>query len=382
MRVLAASGTRADWGLIRPVLHALRETPGIHLELVVTGQHLSLESDTARVIESDGFAIDYRIDMGLTGDDSSRAIGAAMGRGLSGAAEVLAVSRPDLLLVLGDRYEILAVASAALLARVPIAHIAGGDVTEGAFDDAVRHAITKLSSLHFVTNAEAQARVIQMGEDPARVYITGSPGIDAILEVPRLSREALFQSLNLESWARPVFLVTFHPATLSGDSEAECRALLRALDRFPEAHVVFTGSNADPGARHIDGLVQDWVARHERAVFHKSLGSQRYFSALDQVDVVIGNSSSGLYEAPSFAVPTVNIGDRQARRLRAASVIDCAAEEEAIAAAIRLAVTTDLSEGVLNPYGDGKAARRIADIISSVKEPSKLVFKSFRDLAA
>lgn len=381
MKVLAISGTRADWGLIRPVLCALRETPGIDLHLAVTGQHLAPGSDTEGLIAAQGFRIDYRIDMGLTEDDSARAIGVAMGHCLSGAAEVLASDRPDILLVLGDRYEILAVVSAALVARVPVAHIAGGDVTEGAFDDAIRHAITKLSSLHFVTNAEAQARVIQMGENPARVFLTGSPGIDAILEAPHLPREALLESVGLPDTTGTLFLVTFHPATLSGDSEAQCAALLHALDCFPEAHVIFTGSNADPGARRIDAMVLNWVAREDRAVFHRSLGSQRYFSALAQVDAVIGNSSSGLYEAPSFAVPTVNIGDRQARRLRAASVIDCAADTGAIAAAIRQALAAGRSKDVRNPYGDGTAARHIADILAGLKEPSQLVRKSFRDLA-
>jgi UDP-hydrolysing UDP-N-acetyl-D-glucosamine 2-epimerase len=380
MKVLAVSGTRADWGLIRPVLRALHEKSGVELKLAVTGQILAPGSDMESVIASDGFAIDYRIDMGLAQDDSARAIGMAMGRCLSGTAEVLAADRPDLMLVLGDRYEILAVVSAALVACVPVAHIAGGDVTEGAFDDAIRHAITKLASLHFVTNAEAQARVIQLGEDPNRVFLTGSPGVDSILEVPRLSREVLFESLGLPPAARLVFLITYHPATLSEDSKAQCSALLRALDRFPEAYVIFTGSNADPGARQIESLIQEWVARHEKAVFHTSLGSQRYLSALAEVDAVIGNSSSGLYEAPSYGVPTVNIGNRQARRPRAASVIDCAADDGAIIAAISRALAMELQESVQNPYGDGRAAPRIAEILSSLKEPSSLVQKSFKDV--
>lgn len=382
MKVLAVSGTRADWGLMRPVLNALKETDGVTVKLAITGQHLSASGDGGKVIEADGFAIDHRIDMGMNGDDSAAAIGVAMGRGLAGMAKVLADERPTLLLVLGDRYETLAAASAALVARVPIAHIAGGDVTEGAFDDSIRHAITKLSSLHFVTNAEAKARVLQMGEQPDRVFLTGSPGIDAILEVPRLSREALFASVGLPLDAKPVFLVTFHPATLSADSTAQCRALLRALDNFAEASVLFTGSNADPGAREIDALVRDWVGQRANAVFHASLGSKRYFSALAEVDVVIGNSSSGLYEAPTFSVPTVNIGDRQARRPRAASVLDCEADADRILATIRKALTMNLSAGVPNPYGDGHAARRIAEVICGLKEPTSLVRKSFKDMAS
>jgi UDP-hydrolysing UDP-N-acetyl-D-glucosamine 2-epimerase len=380
MKVLAISSTRADWGLMRPVLRLLCETPAIDLKLAVTGQHLVSGSDIDRVAAADGFSIDYRVDMGLAAEDSARAIGVAMGRGLSGAAELLAANRPDVLLVLGDRYEILAIASAAVVARVPIAHIGGGDLTEGAFDDAIRHAITKLSNLHFVTNIEAKSRVIQMGEDPARVFLTGSPGIDAILDTPRLSREALFESVGIPFTAKPVLLATFHPPTLADDSGAQCAALLRALEHFPEAHVIFTGSNADPGARQIDVLVKNWVARHDRAVFHTSLGSRRYLSALAQVDAVIGNSSSGLYEAPSFAVPTVNIGDRQARRLRAPSVLDCAPEETAIVTTIRMALALELPEVVPNPYGDGKASQRIAGILAGLKDPHHLVMKSFKDI--
>jgi UDP-N-acetylglucosamine 2-epimerase (non-hydrolysing) len=381
MKILAVSGTRADWGLLRPVLRALRERPELDVTLAVTGQHLAPGSATTAMLAADGFVIDHEVDMGLSDNDSTVAIGAAMGRGLAGFAELLDKTRPDLIIILGDRYEMLAVASAALISRVPIAHVVGGDVTEGAFDDAIRHAITKLSALHFVTNQEARARVIQMGEDAANIFLVGSPGIDAIIEVPRLSRDALLESVGLPDDAKPIFLVTFHPPTLSDDTEQQFQALLDALEHFPEAYIIFTGSNSDPGARQIDAMVQAWVSIHERAVFHASLGSQRYFSALDIADAVIGNSSSGLYEAPSFAVPTVNIGDRQSRRPRASSVIDCAAEEGAIVAAIHQALAMDLAGGVENPYGDGYAAERIADVIAALEHPSRLVRKSFKDLA-
>jgi len=380
MKILAVSGTRADWGLLRPVLYALRKQPGVRVILAVTGQHLALGSTTTAMLAADGFAVDYEVDMGLSDDDTNAAVGAAMGRGLAGFAELVDRTRPDLILILGDRYEMLAVASAAVISRVPIAHIVGGDVTEGAFDDAIRHAITKLSALHFVTNEEARVRVIQMGENPAHVFHVGSPGIDAILEAPRLSRDALLEAVGLPHDAKPIFLVTFHPPTLSDDAEQQFQALLNALERFPQAYIIFTGSNADPGARQIDAMIQAWVSTHNRAVFHVSLGSQCYFSALDIADAVIGNSSSGLYEAPSFAVPTVNIGDRQNRRPRASSVIDCVAEEAAIVGAIDQALRMDLVGGVENPYGDGHAAERIAHVIATFESPSRLVRKSFRDL--
>ncbi len=378
MRVLAVTGTRADWGLLAPVLRALRDDPWFDLVVLATGQHLMAGSPSLDEIRAAGFDPAHLVDMGLGSDDGPAALAAAMGRAVAGVGAALQTSRPDLMLVLGDRYEILAAASAALLARVPIAHIAGGDVTEGAFDDSIRHAITKLASLHFVTNAEARRRVIQLGEAPDRVVLTGSPGIDEILAQPLLGRDAFFASVGLAA-RRPTFLVTFHPPTLAADPARECAELLAALEAFPDAGVIFTGSNADPRAREIDRLIQEHVARHAETVFHASLGSRRYLSALSHVDVVIGNSSSGLYEAPSFPVPIVNIGDRQARRPRAASVIDCAADRVAVAAAIGRALSEPTPE-TDNPYGDGHATDRIVAVLKSLKDPADLVRKSFEDL--
>jgi len=237
-----------------------------------------------------------------------------MGWAVAGVGAALAETRPDMMLVLGDRYEILGAVTAALLSKVPVAHIAGGDVTEGAFDDSIRHAMTKMSALHFTTTEEAATRVRQMGETPAHVFVTGSPGIDQVLAVPPMERAAFFDSVGLEPQARN-FVITLHPATLSADNAAMARAMLAALDAFPEAGLIFTGSNADPGAAELDEIIRAWVAVRANAVFHASLGSARYFSALEHCDLVLGNSSSGLYEAPSFGIPTVNIGDRQARRV-------------------------------------------------------------------
>lgn len=380
MKILAVSGTRADWGLMRPVLRALRHQSGMTVHLAMTGQHVTDEAAARALIGADGFAIDHVVDMQLGPDDGGQATGEAMGRALSGFARVLGAERPDMVLILGDRYEMLAVASAALVARVPVAHIAGGDVTEGAFDDAIRHAITKISALHFVTNAEARDRVIQMGEAPERVFLTGSPGLDEIASIPRMPRAAFLESVGLPPGTQQIFLATFHPATLSGDSDEQCLQLLRALDRFPQASIIFTGSNADPGARLVEQRIRSWVAARPNAVFFASLGSQRYFSALAEADLVIGNSSSGLYEAPSFAIATVNIGDRQARRPRAASVIDCVAQEDAIIGAIHRALAAHFPDGVENPYGDGHAAQRIAGILGGIGDPSSLIRKQFRDL--
>lgn len=378
MKILAVTGTRADWGLLVPILDALRDSELFSLEIAVTGQHLMATSDSISAIESDGHHIDHRVDMGLDGDDSPEALARAMGAATAGFGEILAHSRPDLFLVLGDRYEILAAALAATVARVPIAHLCGGDVTEGAIDDSIRHAITKLSALHFPTNAESAARIVQMGEDPERVHTVGSPGIDRILALEPMGRDEFFSSVGLVPRERN-FIATFHPATLSDDSCAQAQAMLDALDAFPDAGLIFTGSNADPGAREIDALVQSHVAARDNAVFHTSLGSRRYFSALNHCDLMIGNSSSGIMEAPSFRLPTVNIGNRQTRRLRAASVIDCEPGSDAIVAAIHAALDLDC-RAVVSPFGDGATAARIVAVLASLDAPETLVRKSFVDL--
>lgn len=378
MKVLAVTGTRADWGILVPLLNHLRDDARFDLEILATGQHLMTNSESMEEIVVDGHEVNWLVDMGLGADDSPVALSRGMGAAVVGMGATLAQSLPDLVLVLGDRYEVLAMSLAAVVARIPIAHLCGGDVTEGAIDDSIRHAITKLSALHFASNAESAARIVQMGEDPACVFDTGSTGIDRILAIETMPQDAFFASVELTP--RPYnFVVTFHPATLSADPVAEARAMLEALDDFPQTGLIFTGSNADPGARTIDALIQDYVARREGAVFHLSLGSQRYFSALRYCDIVIGNSSSGLTEAPSFGLPTVNIGDRQARRPRAGSVIDCEADRLAIIAAIREGLTLDCS-AVRNPYGDGRSAERIVGLLAAVETPHLLTRKSFRDI--
>ena len=378
MKVLAVSGTRADWGLLQPVLMLLRDDPRFALEILVTGQHLMTGSTSVPAIEAAGFAVAHRVDMRLTEEDDDAALCAATGRAVVGVGAVLAAARPDLLLVLGDRYEVLGAVTAALLSKVPVAHIAGGDVTEGAFDDSIRHAITKMSALHFTTTQEAAARIRQMGEIPQNVFVTGSPGIDQVIALPRMERSTFFDSIGLPD-QRPTFVITLHPATLSRDNVAMAQAMLDALDAYPQAGLIFTGSNADPGAAKLDAMVQAYVDGRDSAVFHASLGSARYFSALEHCDLVLGNSSSGLYEAPSFQIPTVNIGDRQARRVRAASVIDCAPEAGAIRAAIDTALAGDWSTAT-NPYGDGKAAPRILSHLAAVADPAALIRKSFEDM--
>lgn len=378
-RICAVTGSRADWGLLRPVLAGIRDSKTLTLQLAVTGSHLSAtHGHTLDAIEADGFGVDTRVDLAQAGD-SAGDVTRALGRGVLGFADALQNLAPDLLLVLGDRYEILAAVQAALIARVPVAHIAGGDITEGAFDDAIRHAITKLAHLHFVTHPAARRRVLQMGEDPAHVFLSGSPGIDQLLATPRLDRQALAASLGFALRARNL-AITFHPATLAqAEPLDQLEALLTALDRLgPDTGLIFTGANSDTGGDALNARLAGFVAAREHACLHPSLGQQRYYSLVAAADAVVGNSSSGLYEAPSLGTPTVNIGRRQAGRPRAASVIDCAAAADAIAAAIHAAYALDMS-AVDNPYGDGRAAERILAVLRGPWDGEALIHKRFVD---
>lgn len=378
MKILAVTGTRADWGLLVPVLTLLRNDPRFSLEICVTGQHLMSGNPSFDAIMQDGFSIDHRVPMEISEDESKAALTAAMGACLSGIGAVFEETTPDLCLVLGDRYEMLCVASAALVSAVPVAHLCGGDLTHGAFDDSIRHAITKMSGLHFVTNKDAARRVRQLGEDPAHVFVSGSPGIDRILAQPAVARDAFLAEVGLPA-GQDYMLVSFHPETLCDDQAGQLSALTEALAGLPEIGLLLSGSNADPGGQAIDRAFVALAKARENAVFHVSLGSRLYFSAMAHARLLIGNSSSGVYEAPSFGIPTVNIGDRQAGRPRARSVIDCAATTGAIRQAIERAHGLDC-RGVQNPFGDGHAAERIVEALAGIKTPAGLVKKTFRDV--
>ena len=378
LRICAITGSRADWGLLSPVLAALRDDRHFDLQVVVTGQHLMTGAgNTVRDIPEEGFQIARAIPMDLA-SDTPEGVASSLAAVIKGTGEALCDLKPNLLLVLGDRYEILGAVMAASLACVPVAHIAGGDVTEGAMDDAFRHAITKMAHLHFVTTEDAGRRVRQLGEDPAHVFVTGSPGLDRMRTVTLLDRAAFFEAVALAPRGKTL-MVTFHPETLASDTEAHCREMLAALDRLgANVALLFSGTNADVQGGAIGRLIGDFVAVHENAVLHPSLGSARYFSALKHADAVIGNSSSGLYEAPSFAVPTVNIGDRQKGRPRARSVIDVPPQREAIFDGIRKAFAFDRT-AVVNPYGDGQAVPRILAHLKRLKDPKALLKKRFFD---
>lgn len=379
MRIAIVTGTRADYGLVRPVAAAIMDEPGWELQLLVTAAHLAPEFGlTVRQIEEDGFPIGARVES-LVSSDTGVGAATSVGIGTIGSAQALGRIGPDLVILVGDRFEQLAAAQAALLVGVPMAHLYGGDLTEGAFDDAIRHAITKLAHLHFVSNSVARQRVIQLGEQPDRVFLVGSPAIDAMLTGPLLDREALVSALGMEL-GETTALVTFHPATLddgrAADQLDEVLAAVAAVER--PLTVIITRANADPQGRAVNHRIDEWVARQPAWAAFDALGP-RFHSLLRQVQVVVGNSSSGLYEAPTFDIPAVNVGDRQAGRLRATSVIDVPVERDAIRSGIERALATTWS-GTVNPYGDGHATQRIMAVLRGLSNPRSLLRKQFYDL--
>ncbi len=381
-RICVVTGGRAEYGLLQWVLHEIRAAPDLDLQLIVTGAHLEPRFGlTVGQIEADGFAIDARTPLGLE-SDAPTDLARAMARCLEGTSDALARSRPDLMLVLGDRYEILAAAQAALLHGVPLAHVAGGDVTEGAFDDSIRHALTKLAHLHLTTTAEAAARVARMGEEPWRVHVVGSPGLDQLRRLELLERRALEAALGAPLGRRNL-LVTWHPVTLEADRGlAGFEALVAGLDDLPcEVVKWVTRPNADPGGAAVEAALDRWAAGRDDVRVFASLGQLRYLSLMAQADAVVGNSSSGLYEAPSLGVPTVDVGDRQKGRPAAASVIRCPAEPAAVAAAVRKAFNLEC-RGAVNPYGDGDSARRIVDILRAAPDRATLLRKRFHEVDA
>lgn len=381
-KICVVTGSRAEYGLLRWVMQRVRDSAALELQLLVTGAHLAPAfGETYREIEAHGFHIDSKVDLQL-GADSETSIAQAMALGLSGFAKALQELRPDVLLVLGDRYEIFAAAAAAMVCRVPIAHLHGGETTEGAFDEAIRHSVTKMSHLHFVAAPEYQRRVVQLGEDPARVYLVGGLGIDSILHHPVLTRTELCQALDFELRPRNL-LVTFHPVTLEDSTaQAQMAELLQALDALEDTGLLFTMPNADPGSLALTEQIACFVAERANTRLYASLGQQRYFSCLRQVDGVVGNSSSGLLEVPSFGKGSINIGDRQRGRLMADSVIQCEPTRESIAAALQTLYSGAFQsrlKDVRNPYGEGGASEKIVAVLEKCSL-AHILKKSFHDL--
>lgn len=376
-KICIATGTRAEYGLLSLLMKSIQQAPELTLQVIATGMHLSPEFGlTYQEIEQDGFTIDAKVEM-LLSSDTPVGIAKSMGLGIIGFADALDKLRPDLLVLLGDRFELLAAAQAALVARIPVAHIAGGDTTEGAFDESIRHSITKMAHLHFVTNGDSARRVKQLGENPNHIHTVGNPGIDRIVQMKLHTRAELEHSLGFTFRNRNL-LITFHPATLDVvPPEKQFRELLTALDRLgDETGLLLTKPNADTGGRKLMQMIDEYVASRPHAAAFTSLGQLRYFSTIAQVDAVVGNSSSGLYEVPSFKKPTVNIGDRQKGRLQASSVINCRPVADDIERAITEAYTRDCSAAV-NPYGDGNSTSRIIAAIQQVPDLQALLKKHF-----
>ena len=373
------SVSRSDYGHLWPVLEEIRRAPDLRLVLFVGGMHLAPQyGPTVRAIEADGWPIAERIPM-LGDDDSPQGIAAAIGRGVDGFAGAYGRHRPDLVVVLGDRFEMLAAAVAALPFAMPVAHIHGGEESEGAMDNQIRHAITKLAHLHFAS-AEAHARrLAQMGEEAWRIHTTGAPGLDRIRTTDLLSREALADTLGLPV-ERPWLVVTFHPVTLEyTETEAYVDELISALEKV-DGTLVVTYPNADTAGRTIIRRLEEFAARCPRARLHQNLGDQVYLSLLRHLDAMVGNSSSGLIEAPSFGLPVVNIGSRQRGRLRGPNVIDVGYGRDDILRGLETALAPGFRErlqGAPNPYGDGRSAPRIVRVLREVPLDARLVQKRF-----
>ena len=373
---------RSDWSLYLPILRLIEKRGDLRLRLFVTGMHLSPRfGRTVEQIESDGF-VPAALIPSLVDADSPEAIATSMGRGTAGFADVLASMRPDLLLVLGDRFEMHAAALAALPFTIPVAHICGGDVTEGAIDDALRHSMTKLSHLHFVANEESGRRVRQLGEETWRVHVTGDPAVDHALMTPLPSRTDTRARFGLPAGI-PTLLVTYHPVTLEHDqTRTQIGNLLAALGPL-DAQILFTYPNADTAGRVIVEAMDAFVQRRGRAGIVMNAGRVGYLGLLATVDAMVGNSSSGLIEAPSFELPVVNVGIRQRGRVRGANVIDCPGDSAAIRDAIARALAPDFRRGLAgmrNPYGDGRAAERIVALLASIPLDARLLIKPFADL--
>lgn len=379
-KVCIVTGSRAEYGLLYWLMKEVQKDQELELQIIATGMHLSPEFGlTYKVIEVDGFTINTKVEM-LLSSDTPVGVAKSIGLGVIGFADALECLRPDILVLLGDRYEILAAAQAAMVAKIPIAHIAGGDTTEGAFDEAIRHSITKMSHLHFVTNKDALKRVCQLGENPNYVFNVGSPGIDQIKRLTLLNREELENAIDFK-FKKKNLLITFHPVTLElQPSSEQLQALLDALDILgSEIGLIFTMPNADTDGRVIIRTIEEYVSKRPNAKAYTSLGQLCYLSAIAQVDAVVGNSSSGLYEAPSFKKPTVNIGDRQKGRLLASSVINCIPDAESITKAINEAFVKDCSKTV-NPYGNGDSSQKIITELKKITDYKPLLKKHFFDL--
>mgnify|MGYP000041244158 CR=1 FL=1 len=382
-KIAVVTGTRAEYGLLYWLIRQVHESSSLELQLIVTGSHLSPEfGNTLSQIEEDHFPIVAKVEM-LLSSDTPVGIAKSMGLGVIGFADALDRLRPDIMVLLGDRYEILAAAQAAMIARIPMTHIHGGELTEGLIDEAIRHAVTKMSHLHFTAAEPYRQRVIQLGEQPDHVFNVGAIGLDNIVNLPLMEKEALEHSIDF-SFGEMNFLVTYHPVTLTDqDPGEEFRQLLVALERFPKAKLIITKPNADTYGRRIHFLIDEYAAENpDRVLAVVSLGQLRYLSALQFIDAVIGNSSSALIEVPLFRKPSINIGDRQKGRICGETVVNCGTNADEIESAIRYALSPvhrDIVSKSKSLFGEGGTSQKIVDILKSI-DLNQLIIKRFYDL--
>ena len=381
-KICVVTGTRAEYGLLRWLMNGIQQSSKLELQIIVTGMHLSPKFGlTYREIEKDGFCIDKKVEM-LVSSDTPNGVAKSMGLGMIGFADCLKDLRPDLILVLGDRYEIFSLVAAAMIARIPVAHLHGGEATEGLIDEPIRHSVTKMSHLHFVATEEYRKRVIQLGEQPGSVFMVGGLGIDNIVKLKLLGHKELEQSLDFKLGSKNL-MITFHPVTLENStSEEQMQELLAALGKLKDTHLIFTMPNADTGGHILFRLIEDFVEKHPHLKAFASLGQLRYLSCIQHIDGVVGNSSSGLAEVPSFKIGTINIGDRQRGRIKADSVIDCEPTRQSIGEALKKLYSTDFQrtlKTIVNPYGTGGASEAIVKILEDISL-SDILKKEFYDL--
>ena len=381
-KICFVTGTRAEYGLLSRLMRLVKEDKDLQLQVIATNMHLMPEyGETYKEIEKDGFTIDKKVYMHKPSDDAHGII-SSMAEEMQGMNDALSELKPDILVLLGDRYEILVAAQVALIHRVPIAHIHGGEVTEGAFDDVIRHSVTKMSSLHFTSCEEYRHRVIQMGEQPSRVFDVGSLGVENIKAVPLMTKDELEASLDFKIDTQTI-LVTYHPVTLGGDPAKDIREFLDALDQFKDLKVIFTMPNSDTGRDAIALAVENYVEKHSnRVMAYTSLGLKRYLSTLQFVKAAVGNSSSGIIEVPSFGIPTLNIGDRQKGRLASKSVVNCGTSKDEVIAGLKLCLSEEMQKAAKtyeNPYAKPDTANLIYHELKNV-ELAGLNLKTFYDL--
>ena len=383
--ICVVTSTRAEYGLLSPLLRRIEQSEHCRLHLVVTGTHLSrAHGHTIDEIQADGFTAHACIPI-LEEETNSLSVAAVMAKAIQGFGAYFEQNKTDMLVVLGDRYEICAICMAAVDARIPIAHLHGGETTEGAADECFRHAITKMSYLHFTANETYRRRVIQLGESPSRVFNVGALGVENVLNIEKLNREELKEYLGFDICEKPCGVVTFHPVTLENNTARNQRdELLSALEQRKDMQFIITKANADAGGNVINATLERFVARNPHCRLYASLGMRRYLSVLSYACCVIGNSSSGIIEAPSFGIPTINIGDRQRGRMKAESVIDCETRREDILMAIDEAMLPEfkcIAEKAKNPYGTGETSRMICEQIEAFLEEGKInLKKSFYDI--